>query len=147
MWTSAMRAHGMLPGLPPETAVDFENPAVSGVGDFCLLYIPRHTGFSPWCVPRYPGTALAPLEPILAPSLQGHFPRFPRGQCHPHSQLSPRASSFLFHVSPRCASLCPAPRQYPPPSSLSSQKGWKAGTRAPESLIYLLDLVFPLEGG
>lgn len=64
-----------------------------------------------------------------------------------YSLLSPQASSFLFHVSLLCASLCLAPRQYPPQVVCPSQKGGKSGTRAPESLIYLLDLVFSLEEG
>ena len=43
--------------------------AVSGVGDFCLLCIPKHTGFSPWSgFLLSPGPGLAPLEHILAPS-------------------------------------------------------------------------------
>lgn len=41
----------MLLKLPPGIAVGFETSAISGVGDFYLLYVPKHLGLSHWGIP------------------------------------------------------------------------------------------------
>ena len=51
MLTRALQAHRMLLKLPPGIAVGFETSAISGVGNFYLLYIPKHLGLSHWGIP------------------------------------------------------------------------------------------------
>ena len=68
----------MLPKLPLGIAVDLETLAVSGMGDFYLLSIAKHSGSSPGvAVPCY--LHQAPFEPLPAPLLTGPFPQVPCG--------------------------------------------------------------------
>lgn len=46
MLTRALQAKAILLKLPPGTAVGFETPATSGLGDLYHLYVPEHPGFS-----------------------------------------------------------------------------------------------------